>query len=305
MKLKTYVIIILALVTGSLFDSLSQVKYLIPYIIVYLLLLNFTKVTLSFKDLLKKEVLVTIGLSGIVMPFITWYIVSWQATLELKYGLLLLSIAPSGIMMLVLSKYVHPVEKSLIVVNFFITHLASIILIPVVINHFIGTNIKLNLGGLIIKTMFMVGTPLIMSFFLKLNFFRIVKLVFVSSEKIILPLAIFFVISIAVASASDKIGFSWVLPEVFARVLLIYLIQGSLGFLCGWFFFKKLSVVNTLTLISSSRNSQFMLAISALYFSSFVGMVIVIGVFAHHITNAFWIFLLTKRVKSYHLREKH
>lgn len=74
-------------------------------------------------------------------------------------------------------------------------------------------------------------------------------------------------------------------------VLAIHLIHGGAGYVIGRIR-KNDELKKTLPLIWSSRNIQLVFAIAVLNFHPLTYVPIIMGLFFHHLTNAFWLWIL-------------
>jgi len=74
-------------------------------------------------------------------------------------------------------------------------------------------------------------------------------------------------------------------------ILAIYLIHGGIGFVigCVW---GNAEIKMTLPFICSSRNIQLVFAIAVLNFPPLTYVPVIMGIFIHHLTNAFWLWIL-------------
>jgi predicted Na+-dependent transporter len=111
--------------------------------------------------------------------------------------------------------------------------------------------------------------------------------------KFVIPFLIFFIISTSIGSAAGQLKWNLTLLRLSVSVVGIYLLHAGLGYFAGSLIGKK-ELRNTLTLISSSRNSQIVLVLAILNFSPLTAVPIVIGIVFHHISNAFWLWMLQK-----------
>ena len=107
-------------------------------------------------------------------------------------------------------------------------------------------------------------------------------------------LALLFIICTLVASgASQHLEWNVSLLYVMILVFSVYMLQGGIAYLAGWFFWGK-PIRRTLALIASSRNNQISLGIAVMNFSPATAIPCIFGFIFHHVTNAIWLWLFRK-----------
>lgn len=292
--MRIYFVIASALVMGFIFEPLGQLKPIVPFIIGVVLFLSFIDLQLRLKNLIRLELLVTLTLSALIMPALAYFVFSNGLKPLYRIGLLLVALAPSGIIMLILSAYVEEKDTGLIISNFFATLFGAIIYMPLVLKWFIGAEVQINSLKLLWQAALLVLLPYGLAQIARRNY------VFCQSLRTIkgyfIPGAIFFIISISLANAKAKLFWHNDLIQVIGAVFCIYLVQGGLGFILGKLFWQT-SQRNTLALVASSRNIQFVLAVAILNFDPIIIVPLIIGILFHHLTNLIWLFLLASKPK--------
>ena len=240
----------------------------------------------SLKRLIRKEVLVTLALSAIVMPAFTYYVLASRLEEVYRNGSLLVALAPSGIIMLVLSKFVPDRDEELIMVNFFVSQFSIITYLPIILHLFLGKSTRVASFKLFAQSALLVFGPYLAS--MAINRKENLKRALFNSRPFAVPLMIFLVISISIADASEKILISIDLLYLALVILCIYLLQGGLAYLSGRLFFDE-TRAKTLALVASSRNIQFIIAVALLNFAPMIIVPLIMGILLHHVTNLFWI----------------
>ncbi len=265
----------------------------IPILVLFLLFFNFLDVKIDPHRLFRKELLITLSLSFVIMPVITYHGLSIGFNSAYRTGLLLTACAPSGIMGIILIRFMKLKDYNLAFSNFFFTTFGSILLIPIILKLLIGQTVAIDIRPLIGQTAVLIIAPftatrLVNRFCHEKGLFWIKK-----CSTALTPVLVFLIISTSIASASDELKWDLTLLRLSISVLAIYLLQGGLGFWIGNLIGGK-ELRNTLTFISSSRNLQIVLAVVILNFSPLATVPIIIATIFHNIMNAFWLWALQK-----------
>lgn len=261
--------------------------------ILLMLFLNFLDLKITPKRLLRKELLITFFLSVIVMPSITYYVLSIGLEASYRMGLLLVAISPSGIMGIILIRYITYRDYNLAFSNLILSTFTSILYIPIILKLLIGQTVIIEIRPLMVQTAILIilpflSTRLIIRFFPNKQLQLIIKI-----AKYITPFLIFLIVSVSIGSAASQVKWDLALLRLSVSVLGIYLLHAGFGYFAGSLIGKK-ELANTLTFISSSRNSQIVLALAILNFSPLTLVPIIIAIIFHHITNAFWLWILKR-----------
>ena len=105
---------------------------------------------------------------------------------------------------------------------------------------------------------------------------------------------VFFLIASTLGKASSEI--SWGMDEAVLvfRLILIYAAQTMLAWIAG-FFLKNDILRNSFVLSASSKNIQLMLAVAVLNFDPAVSLPIALGIFGHHLSNGFWLWITARK----------
>lgn len=294
MKSSVLIIIPAALIVGFLLPELGRLKSVVAYVIGVLLFFSFLTVDLKTVKLIRFELLVTLILASVIMPLLAWHVLAAHLDEGYRIGVLLVSLAPSGMLMLVLSEFIKEKDSSLIIVNFFATHFSSMLYIPVVLSLLLEDSAKFDNLGLLLQIVILIILP----FSLTILFRKVLSddhmLQLLEIKKKVMPPLIFIIISVSIAKARSEVVMSIDLIYVFLSVISVYLLQGLLALGFSSLFLNK-KQRNTLTLVASSRNIQFMLAIGIMNFSPATVMTLVIGIVCHHITNLMWLAIFRER----------
>jgi predicted Na+-dependent transporter len=102
---------------------------------------------------------------------------------------------------------------------------------------------------------------------------------------------LFCIVGVSIGKVADQLTWNANSMWLAIVVLAIYLIHGGLGYAIGrvW---NNAELKMTLPFICSSRNIQLVFAIAVLNFSPLTYVPIIMGLFFHHLTNAFWLWIL-------------
>ena len=259
--------------------------------ILLVLFLNFLDLKIESNRLLRKELLITFLLSFVIMPCIAYYGLSVRFRPSFRIGLLLIACPPSGIMGIILIRYITYKDYNLAFSNLLFTTFSWILLMPIVLNFIIGRAVSIDIHHIILQTSTLVILPFLstrlINRFLPDVYLRLIK----KSPKYLMPILIFFILSTSIGSASGELKWDLTLIKLSMAVFGIYFLHACLGYFAGSLL-GKIELRNTLTLISSSRNSQIILAIAVLNFSPLTVVPIIIAIIFHHIMNAFWLYVL-------------
>ena len=106
-------------------------------------------------------------------------------------------------------------------------------------------------------------------------------------------LLLFCIIVVSIGKVADQLA--WYADSMWLAVLIlaIYLTHGGLGYAIGYVWGNN-ELKMTLPFICSSRNIQLVFAIAVLNFPPLTYVPIIMGLFFHHLTNAFWLWILGK-----------
>ena len=254
------------------------------------LFMNFLEIKIDIRRFFPKELLVTSLLTMIVMPVFVYYILGKGFHNHYRIGLLLIACAPAGVMTIILGQYINESNYNLVFSNFVFTTFGSILYIPIVLACILGKTVEIEMQPILRQTAALIIIPYIASQ-IAVKFLRSSRLQWLKnkSSAVILVLS-FFIIMISVASASSELRWDVSLLDLSARILVIYVLPGGLGYHAGYLF-GGTGTRNTLSFISSSRNVQIVLAIAILNFPPLTTVPLVIGIFIHHLVNAFWLWL--------------
>lgn len=258
-----------------------------------MLFLNFLNITIDPRRILQKELAIPFTLSVLVMPLITHFGFSRYFSGPYRIGLLLTACAPAGVMTLVLIHFIREKDYDLAFSYFFFSTFGSILYIPVVLKLLLGQAVTIEIRPFVLQTAALILIPFL-SARLSLRFVsgKIIAAINTSAN-LLNPLLVFLVVSASISSASDELHWDLTLLGLSIAVIAIFMLPGGVGYLLG-----KMSGArkrsNTLALISSSRNCQFVLAVAILNFPPLTAVPIIIAAIFHHLTNAFWLWVLEK-----------
>ena len=293
MKLIIYFVIVAGILCGLFFPKFGDYSSYIPFMILIMLFLNFLDFKIAYNRLLRKELLITLFLSVVVMPGITYYVLSIGLESSYRLGLLLVACSPSGIVSVILIKYITYKDYNLAFSNLILSTFTSIIYIPIILKLLIGQTVIIEIRSIMLQTAMLIIVPFLLT--------RIVIKFFTDKQqeliqnltKYTIPFLIFLIVSFSIGSAANQLKWNLELLRLSVSVLGIYFIHGGLGYFAGSLIGKR-DLKNTLTFISSSKNCQIVLALAILNFSPLTSVPIIIAIIFYHISNAFWLWILNK-----------
>ncbi len=260
-----------------------------------MLFFNFLDVKVRFRELHPKVLLLSLFLSAFVMPVFVYYFISRGFGESYRIGLLLIACAPAGITTLILGPYIKGSNYSLVLNNFLFTTFCSLFYIPILLKIILEETIGVEVLPLAIigQMSALVVLPYVMcqmaAYLLQERWLFWLKKI---SKALTLAL-LFGVIMISVGKIADRLIWNVASLWLSLSILAIFLIHGGLGYIVGCFW-KSADLKSTLPFICSSRNIQLVFAIAVLNFSPLTYVPIIIGVFFHHLTNTFWLWVLRK-----------
>ena len=294
MKLAFYAVITAAIIVGFFFPQTGMYSSYIPIMIIFMLFFNFLDVKINPSGLFRKELLITFFLSFVFMPLITYYGLSVGFEPPYRIGLLLIACAPSGIMGIILIRYMKYKDYPLAFSNLLFSTFGSILFIPIILKLLIDQRVAVEVRPLMGQTALLIILPFlatrIAGRFLPEKPLRWIK----KTATILIPALVFMTISTSIGSASGELKWDLTLLRLSLTVLIVYLLQGGLGFWVGNLISGRV-LRNTLTFISSSRNLQIVLAVAIWNFSPLAAVPIIIATVCHHLTNAFWLWVLQRK----------
>ena len=258
-----------------------------------MLFFNFLDAKIEMAHVFRKELFVTFFLTVFFMPFITHNLLSVWFETPYRVGLLLVACAPTGVMGIILIRYLQHRDFHLAFSNFLFSTFGSILIIPFVLKLFLGQTAPIEIRPILIQTATLIIIPYIatrlVDRFCKKTLQQSIKKMAV----FLTPVFVFVIVSSSIAGASDELKWNSMLLSLSASVFAIYLLQGVLGYLAGYLI-RKRDIKNTLALISSSRNCQIILAVAILNFSPLTAVPIIIATIFHHLMNALWLWVLQR-----------
>jgi predicted Na+-dependent transporter len=258
-----------------------------------MLFFNFLDVKIQFRRSHPWILLITLLLSAVAIPGFVYFILSTGFPAPYRTGLLLVACAPTGITTLVLGRYIKGSNYHLVVSNFFFTTFSSVFYIPIILKFVLNeaVNFETSPYTLLSQMALLVMLPYILS----QTMVHLLHQQWLIKHKIISKgftlFLLFGVIVVSVGKVADQLV--WQADSVWLAVVIlaIYLIHGGLGYAIGWLW-GNAELKTTLPFICSSRNIQLVFAIAVLNFSPLTFVPIIMGIFFHHLTNAFWLWIL-------------
>lgn len=290
MKYLFQIVIFGGIACGFIFPQLQACKRVVPWMVGCVVFLNFFEMRLSWQRFFRRELLVTGSLSALFMPLLVYHVLSHGLHAGLRIGLLLTAMAPSGIIMLAVSRFIPYKDYDLILGNFLFTTFGSILYIPFMIKWLVGTTVRIEVAPLFLQIASLVLIPYGLSEILKrLPSGRATRIIKRYTQAAILVM-VFGSLAISISAATGEMVWDQTLLRLGFVVLSIYFLQGGMAYLAGFMLWDK-SIRNTLAMIASSRNNNFALGIAIMNFPPLAVVPCVFGIIFHHTTNAFWVWL--------------
>ena len=260
-----------------------------------MLFFNFLDVKIQFRRSYPWVLLITLFLSAVAIPGFVYYILSVGFTGPYRTGLLLVACAPTGITTLVLGRYIKGSNYHLVLSNFLFTTFGSMFYIPVLLKFVLNESVRFETSPYTLLGQ--MALLVILPYILSQTIVHLLHQQWLIKHKIISKgftlLLLFCIIVVSIGKVADQLA--WHADSMWLAVLIlaIYLIHGGLGYAIGWVW-GNAELKMTLPFICSSRNIQLVFAIAVLNFSPLTYVPIIMGLFFHHLTNAFWLWILGK-----------
>lgn len=289
----------LAVIFGLGFPQTGKYAIYIPYMIGVMLFFNFLDVKIQLRRAYPWVLLITLFLSAVAIPAFVYYILSVAFPGAYRTGLLLVACAPTGITTLVLGRYIKGSNYHLVLSNFFFITFASVFYIPLLLEFVLDQDVRLETSPytLLVQMALLVILPYILSQ-TAVRLLRqqwLVKNPNISKGATLI--LIFCIVGVSIAKVADQLTLSAESIWLALSVLAINLIHGGIGYAIGWVR-NNSELKKTLPLICSSRNIQLVFAIAVLNFPPLTYVPIIMGLFFHHLTNAFWLWILGRSQPS-------
>lgn len=292
-------VIVAAVIAGITFPTMGNFTEYIPYLIGLMLFFNFMDVKVNWQRSNLKVLLVTLLMSAAFMPLFAYHVLSRGFISQYRSGLLLVACAPTGITTLVLGQYIRGSDFNLVMSNFFFTTVCSMLYIPILLKSVLTESVIFARPPLAIIGQ--LALLALLPYILSSAFSRIVgpgRLINIKKIAGAITLALLFcIVAVSIGKVTDQLTWRAESLWLALSILAVYLIHGGLGYLIGWLWGNPALKI-TLPFICSSRNMQLVFAIAVLNFPPLTYVPIIMGVFFHHLTNAFWIWILTRRSVS-------
>ena len=288
-----YIVIFSGIGCGLLFPQLGGYRHAVPYFIGFTLFLNFLEITVMWDKFFRVQLCVTFLLSALIMPFLYYKVLSTGIDEGYRIGVLLTAVAPSSVIMLILSRFVPYKDYNLIFSNFFFTTFGSIFYIPVVVKWFAGAIVQVDITQLFFRTAALILIPYSISVVMKKTMSQEVALRVRAFSKGFILVPIFIVVTLSMSGAGQQIVWGKTLLTLAPLIFSVFLIQGGLAYLVGILFWDK-NIRNSLALMASARNMQLMLGIAIINFPPLAAVPCVLGIILQNITHVLWLWLLRK-----------
>ena len=274
----------------------------IPYMIGVMLFFNFLDVKIQFRRSYPWVLLITLFLSAVAIPVFAYYILSVGFTAPYRIGLLLVACAPTGITTLILGRYIKGSNYNLVLSNFLFTTFGSMFYIPILLKFVLNETVKLETSPYTLLGQ--MALLVILPYILSQTIVHLLHQQWLIKHKIISKgftlLLLFCIIVVSIGKVADQLAWHADSMRLAVLILAVYLIHGGLGYAIGWVW-GTAELKMTLPFICSSRNIQLVFAIAVLNFSPLTYVPIIMGLFFHHLTNAFWLWILGKNKPPGHL----
>lgn len=289
----------LAVVIGLGFPQTGKYADYIPYMIGLLLFFNFLDVKIQLRRSYPGVLLIALFLSAVAVPGLTYYLLSVPFAGPYRTGLLLVACAPTGITTLVLGRYIRGSNYNLVLGTFFFITFASVFYIPFLLNIVLDQDVRIETTpftllaqmALLVMLPYLLGQVVV----------RVLRQQWLVDNPNISKGASLFLIAciveVSIAKVADQMTWNTESLWLAVIVLAIHLIHGGLGYAIGRIR-KNDELQQTLPLIWSSRNIQLVFAIAVLNFPPLSYVPLLMGIFFHHLTNAFWLWILGRTQPS-------
>ena len=285
--------IILAVIIGLGFPQAGKYAVYIPHMIGIMLFFNFLDVKIQFRRSYPWVLLITLFLSAVAIPALVYYVLSVSFPGPYRIGLLLVACAPTGITTLVLGRYIKGSNYHLVLSNFFFITFGSVFYIPILLKFVLNQAVSLETSPytLLGQMALLVLLPYILSQTMVhlLHQQWLVRHKNISKGATLILL--FCIVGVSIGKVADQLTWNADSMWLAIVVLAIYLIHGGLGYTIGWVW-NNAELKKTLPFICSSRNIQLVFAIAVLNFPPLTYVPVIMGLFFHHLTNAFWLWIL-------------
>jgi len=283
----------LAVIFGLGFPQAGKYAVYIPHMIGIMLFFNFLDVNIQFRRSYPWVLLITLFLSAVAIPALVYYVLSVSFPGPYRIGLLLVACAPTGITTLVLGRYIKGSNYHLVLSNFFFITFGSVFYIPILLKFVLNQAVSLETSPytLLGQMALLVLLPYILSQTMVhlLHQQWLVRHKNISKGATLILL--FCIVGVSIGKVADQLTWNTDSMWLAVTVLAIYLIHGGLGYTIGWVG-KNDELKMTLPFICSSRNIQLVFAIAVLNFPPLTYVPVIMGLFFHHLTNAFWLWIL-------------
>ena len=287
--------IILAVIFGLGFPQTGNYAVYIPFMIGVMLFFNFLDVKIQFRRVNPGVLLISLFLSAVAIPLLAYYILSVGFAGPYRTGVLLVACAPTGITTLVLGRYIKGSNYHLVVSNFLCTTFGSMFYIPILLKIVLNEAVRFETS--FYTLLGQMALLVILPYILSQTIVHLLHQKWLIKHKIISKgftlLLLFCIVVVSIGKVADQLA--WHADSMWLAVLIlaIYLTHGGLGYAIGYFWGNN-ELKMTLPFICSSRNIQLVFAIAVLNFSPLTYVPIIMGLFFHHLTNAFWLWILGK-----------
>ena len=142
-----------------MFPAAGRYTGAIPCMIALMLFFNFLDLKIEPRRIFRKELAVTFGLSFVIMPLITYFGLAVGIEAPYRIGLLLVACAPSGIMGIILIRYVGSSDAGLAFNNLLFTTFAAVLCVPFLLKLFVAQSIVIEIRPIIVQTSLLVIIP--------------------------------------------------------------------------------------------------------------------------------------------------
>ena len=283
----------LAVIVGLGFPQAGKYAVYIPYMIGVMLFFNFLDVKIQFRRSYPWVILISLFLSAVAIPGLTYYILSVTFSEQYRTGLLLVACAPTGITTLVLGRYIKGCNYHLVLSNFFFITFGSVFYIPILLKFILNQAISLETSPYTLLGQ--MALLVLLPYLLSQTMVHLLHQQWLVRHKNISKgftlILLFCIVAVSIGKVADQLTWNVDSMWLAITVLAIYLVHGGLGYAIGWVW-NKAELKKTLPFISSSRNIQMVFAIAVLNFPPLTYVPIIMGLFFHHLTNAFWLWIL-------------
>lgn len=290
--------ILAALFISYYFPQVSELEWLLPYLLSGMLFTTFVKTKFEVKKLFKKRVLAAFLVSVGLVPFIVVEIARiFNFSYDIQLGLFLIAITPTAMAAPTIAGEAG-LNKEVVLSSVLISNLLAPVTYPLLLNFYYDQSFSINFFNLFLKVFVIVILPVSLSLLFKKVFAKI-------PSKILSKIStsmLFAVIFLAVTSVSGEFFNGKIATSVLLISFLVVFILSSFLYWGSYFlailFHSKWS--KSLSLSLGHKNNGLTIGLLPVIgaVSPEVVTPILLYMISHHIHNGILISLNNKKIKD-------